>query len=108
MTTQAESGDRQIRAFRGALTEILGSEDLPDGVVGDLSDLFDTLRRGEGLLMGLMELRSDFKRDAAAKLLELELFVGDDLRMIARDLLPALKKVRKAAYSIEKRKLGKA
>jgi hypothetical protein len=43
--------------------------------------------------------KSGEREDAAGKLLELEILIGDDLRMITRDLLPVLKKMRKAAYS---------
>jgi hypothetical protein len=99
MTQEPKSGDRQIEAFRNSLTRILGADNFPPEALGDLSDLLDTLRRGVNILTGLMELRRGFEQAPAAKLHELEILVADDLRMVVKDLVPSLKKLRKAAYA---------
>jgi hypothetical protein len=90
------SGDAEIAAFRRLLVGLLGLKDLPEGITGDLSDLLGTLEQGAALLRRLMECTD--KEQAARDLLGVELLLADDLRMIARDLLPALRKVLKEVY----------
>ena|SRR5437588_9875981 len=97
MSKKQASGDKQIDSFRKALARLVDIHDLPSEMVGDLSDLDGTLHRGMELLdLLLTDLPPG---DAASKLLELEILISDDLPMISRDLLPALRKVRKAAYA---------
>jgi hypothetical protein len=100
MTRQVKAGERQMKAFEESLARIFGPDNFPREAIGDLSDLLDTLRRGVNLLVGLMTPGKNFERQAATKLLELELLIGDDLRMIAKDLLPSLRRMSKAAYSM--------
>ena len=95
------SGDEQILKFRNSLTQVLGAENFPPEALGDLSDLLDTLRKGVNMLTSIMESRKSFESDPAEKLLQLELLLVDDLRMITRDLRPSLKKMVNSAYSVK-------
>jgi hypothetical protein len=97
MSEQTKLGEEQIRAFEDYLTELLGSGDFPQAAVGDLSDLLDTLRRGVEMLTDLMKPGRDL---APSKLLDIEILLSDDLPMIAKDLLPSLKAMRRRGYSI--------
>lgn len=101
MTQSIQSGNRQIKAFEASLLKAIGRDKVPREALGDLSDLLDTLRRGVNMLTGIMEQRRGFERAPAKKLLELEILLSDDLRMIAKDLLPSLRAMRKAAYAVQ-------
>lgn len=99
MSRRQQDGNLEIKAFKASLDRVLGAENVPPEALGDLSDLLGTLRKGVRLLTDLMRSTKSFERDPAAKLLELEILVADDLRMISRDLRPNLRKMVKTAHA---------
>lgn len=96
MATIEPQGDREIAAFKAALTQALGHDEWPPSVAGDLSFLLGTLEQGVQLLRELMSVSQ--RDEIPAKLLGVELLLADDLPAITAHLLPPLRDVCKQAY----------
>lgn len=99
MNPRRNSGERQLKLFKASLTKILGAENFPREVIGDLSMLLDSLRRAINRLTGLMEFSRSFERDPASKLQELEIELGF-VRDLLENLKPALREMIEKAYNV--------
>jgi hypothetical protein len=90
-------GNEDIRRFVAALGA-LGVDVSGTAIAGDLSDLLWTLERAVERLRSLRDGESSGADSPAHLVFQLEMMITDEIPPIIRDLVPPLRRVRKALY----------
>jgi hypothetical protein len=83
-----------LKSFEQALVRIYGRDGFPRALVGDLDDLLFTLEDTASILRALAMATNLDRKELDLHLYHIQIAIEEDLPMIFRDLLPAMKRLR--------------